>query len=489
MDNQKKGALTSIAGKRKVLDDAETLAGYAQDESFAHPMKPWLVVKPKNVDEAQSIVQWANLTETPLVPVSSGGPHFHGDTVPSVPQAVMVDLSGMKRIIKIDRRNCLVLIEPGVTYTELQPALAKEGLRLSAPLLPRSNKSVIAALLERQPTIIPRYQWTMQEPLRGLEVVWGNGDKLYTGAGSIRGENDEQWKMGIVPASGPGPGQLDYYKLLSAAQGTMGIVTWASVKCEVLPEIHKLFFVPSDKLETLIDFTYKILRIRFGDELMLLNSSSLAAILGEDANQISVLQKKLVPWVVLLGVAGRTVLAKERVEFQTKDITEIAHQSGLQLVSAIPGAKEREVLQAVLNPSPEPYWKLRYKGGGQDIFFLTTLDKTPQFIKTMYSIAEAQRYATSDIGVYLQPVHQGASCHCEFNLPFDPGNKAEVSQMKALFGQTSEALLNQGAFFSRPYGPWANMVYNRDAQTTTVLKKVKAIFDPRNVLNPGKLCF
>ena len=488
MDSQKK-ALTAIVGKGKVLDDAETLAAYAQDESFARPMKPWSVVKPKNVAEVQQIVQWANQTGTPLVPVSSGGPHFNGDTVPSVPQAVIVDLSGMKRIIKINRRNCLVLIEPGVTYAELQPALAKEGLRLSAPLLPRSNKSVIAALLERQPTIIPRYQWTMQEPLRSLEVVWGNGDKFYTGAGTIRGEDDQQWKDGIVPAGGSGPGQLDFYKLLSAAQGTMGIVTWASVKCEVFPEPHKLFFVPADNLEALIDFTYKMLRFRFGDELLLLNSSSLAAILGEDADQINALRAKLPHWMVLVGVAGRSILSKERVEFQTKDITEMAQQFGLQLLSAVPGARESEVLQAVLNPSPEPYWKLRYKGGGRDIFFLTTLDKTPQFIKTMYSIAEAQRYSTSDIGVYLQPVHQGASCHCEFSLPFDPADKAEVSRMQTLFSQASETLLNQGAFYSRPYGPWANLEYNRAAQTTIVLKKVKEIFDPNNVMNPGKLCF
>jgi FAD/FMN-containing dehydrogenase len=50
-------------------------------------------------------------------------------------------------------------------------------------------------------------------------------------------------------------------------------------------------------------------------------------------------------------------------------------------------------------------------------------------------------------------------------------------------------MLRQGAFFSRPYGIWANMAYNRDAQTTEVLRKLKDIFDPHNVMNPGKLCF
>ena len=45
------------------------------------------------------------------------------------------------------------------------------------------------------------------------------------------------------------------------------------------------------------------------------------------------------------------------------------------------------------------------------------------------------------------------------------------------------------AYFSRPYGIWADMVYNSDARTTTVTQKIKQIFDPNNVMNPGKLCF
>jgi FAD/FMN-containing dehydrogenase len=49
--------------------------------------------------------------------------------------------------------------------------------------------------------------------------------------------------------------------------------------------------------------------------------------------------------------------------------------------------------------------------------------------------------------------------------------------------------MHQGAYFSRPYGIWADMAFNRDAQTTLVLKKVKKIFDPKAVMNPGKLCF
>jgi FAD/FMN-containing dehydrogenase len=107
----------------------------------------------------------------------------------------------------------------------------------------------------------------------------------------------------------------------------------------------------------------------------------------------------------------------------------------------------------------------------------------------MFSVAEGYGYPTSEIGVYIQPVHQGAGCHCEFSLPFDPSHPEEVARVRTLFDRASEALLKQGAFFSRPYGIWANMAYNRDAQTTAALKKIKGIFDPNHIMNPGKLCF
>lgn len=115
-----KEKLACIVGSGNVFDEPNILDAYSKDESFVTPMKPWAVVKPKNVDEVQSILKWANQTATPLVPVSSGPPHFRGDTVPGVPGAVIVDLSRMKQIIKIDRRNKMAIIESGITWTALQ---------------------------------------------------------------------------------------------------------------------------------------------------------------------------------------------------------------------------------------------------------------------------------------------------------------------------------------------------------------------------------
>jgi FAD/FMN-containing dehydrogenase len=481
--------LAEIVGPDRVLDRPAMEESFSLDRYLVPGMRPSCKVKPRSVDEVQKIVLWANETRTPLIPVSSGPLHLRGGTLPTAPEAVMVDLSDMKRILRVDRRNRLALIEPGVTYGELQPVLQRHGLRIITPLMPRSAKSVIASLLEREPVISPRYQWNLLEPLRSLEIVWGDGFKFYSGTGTFRGENDEDWQQGRVPVQGPGPAQLDFYKMVSAAQGSMGIVTWASVKCEVYPGFRTLFLVPAQRLDDLLDLTYRLLRFRFGDELFVVNNPCLAYILAPDAGSVASLKEMLPPWTLVVGITGGHILAREKVQAREDDIRDIVQQFGLEMMPAVLGCCAGDLQELLLHPSAEPYWKLRAKGGMQEVFFLTTLDKTPGYVATVYAAADEQHYPVADVGVYIQPVHQGVGCHCEFILPFDRDSQADIQRTAALFRDASHRLFSQGAYFSRPYGLWAGMVYNADAMTTSVTQKIKGIFDPNHVMNPGKLCF
>lgn len=481
--------LSGIIKSDKIFNDSETLEMYSKDMGFSKPMRPRALVKPQNSDEVQTIVKWANKSGTPLVPVSSGSPRFRGDTVPSVPGAVIVDLSDINRIIKINRRNRVALIEPGVTFNQLQPKLAEEGLRLSIPFIPKPNKSVIASFLEREPTILPRVQWSFFDPLRSLELIWGDGEKFRTGETGNWPSMESGFEKKLAPLGLAGPVQTDFHKFVSAAQGSMGIVTKGSVKCEILPQIHKLFFVQARSLGNIVDFTYRLLRFRFGDELLILNNFCMASIIESEPDAVRTLARKLPPWVVLVGIAGRNVLPDEKVSAQQTDISNIAQQFGLNLVPEIAGVRNREVFNKVVNPSEQEYWKLNYKGGFQDIFFMTTLEKAPAFLNTLYSVADVHGYPSSEIDIYIQPTHQGASCHCEFSIPYDPSNQKEVGRVKAFYLEATDHLFQQGAFFSRPYGIWAEKAFNRDAQTKAVLLKIKNIFDPNNVMNPGKLCF
>ncbi len=61
--------------------------------------------------------------------------------------------------------------------------------------------------------------------------------------------------------------------------------------------------------------------------------------------------------------------------------------------------------------------------------------------------------------------------------------------MGDLYRSVATSLMNQGAFFSRPYGELATMMYERASGYTMALKRLKKVFDPKNIMNPGNLCF
>ena len=95
-----------------------------------------------------------------------------------------------------------------------------------------------------------------------------------------------------------------------------------------------------------------------------------------------------------------------------------------------------------------------------------------------------------DLGIYIQSINQGTSYHLEFDLYYEPEDTNKVSVVKEKFMEVNTQLLDNGAFFNRPYGLWAKDVFSyHSLEITEALKKVKQIFDPNNILNPGVLCF
>jgi FAD/FMN-containing dehydrogenase len=269
----------------------------------------------------------------------------------------------------------------------------------------------------------------------------------------------------------------------------MGIITWATVRCIPLPKIKETFLVPSENIENLIEFVYKLLWKKLGEVCLLASNFELASILGKDSEQIEVLKKKLPSWVLIYSIEGAGILAEKKVDYQREDSMEVARSFGLELKTVIPGAKAEEVSGILSGPSMEPYWKLRYKGGCQDVFFITTLDKIPGFVRKIRELAMEYDCPVENIGVYIQPTTQGTNCHCEFDISFEPTSLEETDKVKRLVVEGSSLLAKMGAFFSRPYGPWANIVYGQETQTVIGLKKIKSIFDPKWIMNPGRLCF
>jgi FAD/FMN-containing dehydrogenase len=485
-----KEKLVKIVGAGNVSNAPATLDAYSSDMSFANTVRPACVVKPKSAADVQKIVKLANETFTPLVPVSSGPPHFRGDTVPGIGGAVIVDLSGMKKIINVDRARRVAMVEPGVTFGELIAAAEKEGIRLNMPLLPRKSKTVVGSLLEREPVIMPKYQWDISDPVACVEVIFGSGDEFRTGQAAGPGTVKEQWAVGGVQKAPYGPGVASWHRFIQGAQGTIGIVTWVSMRCELLPSLEEPFVVGSSNLDTLMEMAAWLVRLRIANECFILNNTNLAAIFAKKwPKDYETLKNTLPAWTLFYVVAGYEFFPEERVSSYIKDITRITQRLGLEAQKAAGGISANEIMKAVQQPCAEPYWKLRYKGDCEDVLFLTINDKLKSQVAVMNELAEKAGYPTSDIGVYIQPIVQGTGVHCEFSLFYDPKNASEANRVKELSTAAVKGLMANGAFFSRPYGENTGLIMNRDAATAAVLKKLKKMFDPNKVMNPGKVGF
>jgi FAD/FMN-containing dehydrogenase len=323
-----------------------------------------------------------------------------------------------------------------------------------------------------------------------FEVIFGSGEDFRTGQAAGPGTVEEQWAVGGVQKAPYGPHVTAWHRLVQGAQGTIGIVTWASLRCELLPRVQEPFVVGSAQLASLLEMADWLIRLRMVNECFILSGTDLAAMFAADwPADFGRLKAELPAWTLFYSVAGYEYYPEERVSVNIKDITALTQRLGLEPVKAVGGLAARDILKAVQRPAPEPYWKLRYKGGSEDLFFLTTMEKIEGLVRVFDSLAAKAGYPVADRGVYVQPAVQGTSYHVEFNLFYDPSNAAEAERVRTLSAAATKALMDGGAFFSRPYGESARAIMNRDAASVEVLKKLKGIFDPNEVMNPGKLCF
>ncbi len=473
----------------RVTNDREALAQYDRAHTFAPGTQPLLALQPVDKAEVQAIVRQANVENVPLVPVSSGPPHFHGGSRPAQ-GGVMVDFRRMNRVLKVDVPGRYVMIEPGVTYGELVPAVRSQGLRLDAPLLPRACKSVVASRLEREPVVIPKYQYDYSDPLLTVEVIYGNGEEFRTGSASGPGSLQKLTADKVNPW---GPGAIDYLRFLTGAQGTMGLVTWAVTKAEILPDLQRLYFVPAEDLAVLTELMNQLLRKRVGDECLVLSNVGLAGRLAERwPDDYVELRATLPAWTALVVLAGYRRHPDERVAIQQKYLLEECASLGLSPSTTLRGVSGREETILAMLGQPDyrtPYWKLRPRGSVREIFYLSPFSKVADLAAIMERTRAKFGFAAESVGAYIQPCVQGRGCHSEFDLFFDDTDSRETELVREMFFEASRELMAGGAFFSRPYGPWASMVYGEYGEGVAALRKLKDIFDPKYILNPGKLCF
>jgi len=461
-----------------------------KDRSLERPGLFTCVVRPRTVDEAQKVIQLANEAKFPVVPQSSGV-HFYGGAVPKQ-GGVVLDLSGMNHIVEIIDDVKAAHLQVGVTWEQFQTALEAKGYRAIIPLLPHASRSVIMDCLEREQPVVQNYEYA--EPLMSMQVIWGNGELFVTGSAGVSGFRTEGVLADGISPTGPGP--MSYDTFLYGAQGTMGVVTWGVVLFEEIPTLTKTFFIPAPRVEDTIEPLYQLLRRGVCYECLLLNNINLATILTESwPGQFAQLRATLPAWTIILISGALHRRPEEKVAYQEKFLREMmsSNYRNLEVLTTLPGlaAVERKLPEMLRKPWPKDrtYWKHAYKGGCQDLMFMTTLERVGGYVSAVAEVAAKHQYPTNDIGCYVQPVQDGHACQLQFNFYYNPDDGAEKDRVRGLYAEAAAVALERGAYFNRPYGIISSMVYKKHSDYASLLKRFKKYFDPNGILNPGKLCF
>ena len=184
----------SLLGADRVRTDPASLQPYMKSTIAVNDdlHAPSAVIYPTTAKEIQSIVAIATRHRTPLWTVCNGENDGYGSGAPATRGQIVLDLRNMKKIIAVDQELGYCLVEPGVTYAELQQHLKKNNINLwlDAPA-PSANVSVVGNILERGSGYTPYSEDFLFSC--GMEVVLADGTLLKTGMGGI--PNSTSWQV------------------------------------------------------------------------------------------------------------------------------------------------------------------------------------------------------------------------------------------------------------------------------------------------------
>lgn len=485
--------LEKLVGKAKASDKAADLEVYSKDMSLMPAGAAEAVVWPDTTEEVSAVVKYAYENNIPVVPVSSQT-HMYGSTIPKQ-GGIVIDMKNMNKILEIDPKHRFVRFQPGVTWKQMCEALDKEGLRIMMPFTPLANRSVLSDTLDR--AVITNTVYDYGEITQSLEIVWGDGSVFRSGSGSVNGFTADNTpthglytpSRGVDP-SGPG---LDFYRIVQGSQGTMGIVTWMSAKVELKSKIDKIFFAPVKDLDYVNQFLYKVMPRRVGQEILLLNNVDLATVIAETADEIPALCEKLPEWTLAFVVSGVKRLPEQKIAYEEKLLNDVLNNTfkDLEFKEALPGfpGLGRKLLNILKKPWDAPSWKTKSTGAYEDLFFIARPENAKKYVDKVKEIVTKYTYPHTMIGAYVQPIEHNRACQIEFTFFYNPESETEKKEIADMTYEIGAALLSDGAQFTRPYGNLVPLIYDRAGNYTSVLKRMKAIFDEKNILNPGTLCF
>ena len=217
-------SLQKIVGHQNVYSDEENLLEYGHDETESLSFPPNVLVKPENTSQVAQIMK---LAFENIIPVTSIGARtgLSGGSL-CVSGGIGLSMEKFNNILKIDEDNLQVVVEPGVITQELQDEVAKKGLYYAPDPASKGSCFIGGNIAENSGGPRALKYGVTSDFVLNLEVVLPNGKIINTGANTLKNSTG-----------------YNLTQLIVGSEGTLGIVTKATLKLLPLPKYNKLILV------------------------------------------------------------------------------------------------------------------------------------------------------------------------------------------------------------------------------------------------------
>lgn len=447
-----------INDPERVLYGEDINEEYSHDELSDTVSYPDVVVKITSTEEASQIMKYAYENDIPVTPRGSGT-GLVGSSV-AMEHGIMIDTTLMNHFLELDEDNLTITVEPGVLLMEL--AAYVQDRDLFYPPDPGEKSATIGGNISTNAGGMRAVKYGVtRDYVRGLEVVLPNGTVVEFG--------------GKVVKNSTGYAMKD---LMVGSEGTLGLITKATLKLLPLPKKAISLLIPFPSLEAAIRTVPKIVKsksaptaIEFMQREVIIDAEKYLGKKFPDNSADAYL---------LLKFDGNST---EEVEKAYESAAKICLEQGAM-----------DILISDTNEREESIWKARGA-------FLEAIKGSTTYMDEVDVVVP--RSCVNDMVEYIHSLYKEVNIRIKSFGHAGDGNlhayilKDDLSEeewkirmevaMEKIYGKARELKGQVSGEHGIGYAKKSYLFESIDPATVEIMKGIKKAFDPKNILNPRKV--
>lgn len=459
MDLQK--SLSSIVGSQAVLQDPDSLQEYGRDWTRYYTPTPKAVVFPQNTEQVIQLVKWANSERVALVP-SGGRTGLSGAAVAKNGE-VVVSFAKMNRVLDFNPTDMTITVEPGVITEELQRTVAEKGFYFPVDFAARGSSQIGGNVATNAGGIkVVRYG-LMRDWIASLEVVTAQGDHLKLNNSLIKN------------ATG-----YDLRHLFIGSEGTLGFITQITLKYTHPPKPLSVMVLGVSNTESVMKVFESFRKNTSLMAFELFTDKALKVVL-EGHSELSAPFETQAPLYLLVEY--------EQVDTGSDDRAIQCFEECVEKGWVMDGVLSQSETQS------KNFWALReliseacsrYTPYKNDVS--VKISKVPEF---MAAVDKTMTNSYPDLTVVWFGHIGDGNLHINILKPKDLPMPEFVKRCQDVDKMLFQHIQNFNGSVSAEHGVGLSkkpfLHFTRSPEEILYMKAIKKVFDPNNIMNPGKI--